>query len=108
MKIIICASIQFTKEISEIATTLRNNNHSVEIPLTSEKILNGELSLEDFNKENQKGEGSNIKIKDNIIKKYYEKIKACDAILVLNYRKKGIDNYIGGNTFLEMGFAHVL
>ena len=28
-----------------------------------------------------------------------------DAILVLNIDKKGIKNYIGGNTFLEMGKA---
>lgn len=31
-----------------------------------------------------------------------------NVILVLNLDKKGISNYIGGNTFLEMGFAHVL
>jgi len=31
-----------------------------------------------------------------------------DAVLVLNLDKHGVKNYIGGNTFLEMGFAHVL
>jgi hypothetical protein len=31
-----------------------------------------------------------------------------DAVLVLNYDKHGVRNYIGANTFLEMGFAHVL
>ena len=35
-------------------------------------------------------------------------IKTADAILIANYDKKGIKNYIGGNTFLEIGFAHVL
>ena len=35
-------------------------------------------------------------------------IQKSDAILVLNLTKNGIENYIGGNTFLEMGFAHVL
>jgi hypothetical protein len=30
------------------------------------------------------------------------------VVLVLNMEKKGIKNYIGGNVFLEMGFAHVL
>jgi hypothetical protein len=29
-------------------------------------------------------------------------------VLVLNYEKKGVPGYIGGNTFLEMGFAYVL
>ena len=26
----------------------------------------------------------------------------------MNYEKRGIKNYIGGNVFLEIGFAHVL
>jgi hypothetical protein len=26
----------------------------------------------------------------------------------LNYDRKGIKNYIGGNTLMEIGFAHVL
>jgi len=31
-----------------------------------------------------------------------------DAVLVVNFDKKGIKGYVGGNSFLEMGFAHVL
>ena len=29
-------------------------------------------------------------------------------MLIANYPKKGVEGYIGGNSFLEMGFAHVL
>ena len=32
-------------------------------------------------------------------------IKGSDGILVLNYEKKGVENYIGGNSFLEIGVA---
>lgn len=35
-------------------------------------------------------------------------IKDSDAILVVNLDKKGIKNYIGANTFLEIGYAHCL
>jgi len=35
-------------------------------------------------------------------------MQGADAVLVLNYDKKGIKNYIGGNTLMEIGFAHVL
>ena len=108
MKIIICASIKFTNEINEISVKLKKKNHIVEIPLTSQKILNGEITLEEFNKENLKGEGATRKIQDDVIKKYYNKIKNCDCILVLNYSKKWINDYIWGNTFLEIWFAHVL
>ena len=38
---------------------------------------------------------------------YYNSIVNSDAILVLNYDKDDIKNYIGGNTLMEMGFAHV-
>ena len=31
-----------------------------------------------------------------------------DAVLVLNFDKNGIRNYIKGNTLMEIGFAHVL
>ncbi|MDB4979040.1 MAG: Maf-like protein [Candidatus Peribacteria bacterium] len=31
-----------------------------------------------------------------------------DAVLVLNYDRNGIANYIGGNALMEIGFAHVL
>lgn len=37
---------------------------------------------------------------------HFRKIDASDCILVTNYEKKGIPNYIGGNTFLEIGYAY--
>lgn len=35
-------------------------------------------------------------------------MQGADAILVANFDKNGIKNYIGGNTLMEIGFAHVL
>lgn len=35
-------------------------------------------------------------------------MQGADALLVMNIERHDIPNYIGGNTFLEMGFAHVL
>lgn len=109
MKIVICGSIEFTPKIKEVADILTGYGHEVDIPLTSQRIINGELTLEEFKKEKQQnGEGVFRKIKDDVIKRYYEIIRQSDAILVLNLEKNGSINYIGGNTFLEMGFAHVL
>ena len=39
---------------------------------------------------------------------HFAKIRESDAVLVCNYTKKGIENYIGANTFLEMGHAYAL
>jgi hypothetical protein len=47
-------------------------------------------------------------MKLDVIRKYFHEIKEVDAILVLNYTKNGIENYVGGNSLIEMAFAHVL
>jgi len=108
MKIVICGSINFTYEIKEIADKLEAIGIQHEIPFTSKKILAGELAMEDFLKEKkQSGDGAFRKIQDDVIKKYYNLIKDSDGILVANFEKNGIAGYIGGNVFLEMGFAHV-
>jgi len=60
-----------------------------------------------FDHKETKGEWAILDV-DVVSRRYYEIIKECDAILVLNLEKNKIKNYIGGNTFLEMGFAHVL
>lgn len=109
MKIAICGSIESVYEIKLISDELLKKGHETDIPLTCQRILGGELTLEEFKKEKEKnGDGSFRKIKDDVIKRYYNIIKNCDAILIVNVEKKGIAGYIGGNTFLEMGFAHVL
>jgi hypothetical protein len=48
------------------------------------------------------------KYKNDAIREFWKPMQTADALLVLNYDKNGIQNYIGGNAFLEMGFAHVL
>lgn len=108
MKISICASIQFTPQIKEIADELKSYGHEVIIPDGAERIINGEITLDEFLGNVGKGEGAKAKIAHDVIRGYFHKIENSDAILVLNFTKKGIDHYIGGNTFLEMGFAHVL
>lgn len=46
-----------------------------------------------------------VKIEYDFIHEHFKKIEKADAILILNYEKNGIAGYIGGNTFLEMGYA---
>lgn len=53
-------------------------------------------------------ESARNKVAHDLIRGYFEKIKNSDAILVVNIEHKGIEGYIGGNSFLEMGFAHIL
>lgn len=110
MKIVICASIDLTPKIQEIKNELERKGHTTEIPLMTKKILAGEVSLEEFLAvKSANGDGIfRERAGEDLIKRYYNLIKVADAILVVNGDKKGIKNYIGGNTFLEMGFAYTM
>lgn len=102
MKIVICGSMSSSKEMVTIANRLRQNNHEVVLPHSAEKYADGTLDSENSY------ESTENKIKDDLIRDYYRKIDSSDAVLIANFDKNGIENYIGGNSFLELGFAHVL
>ncbi|RLJ00306.1 MAG: hypothetical protein DRP03_01005 [Candidatus Aenigmatarchaeota archaeon] len=108
MRITICSSLDFTYKIGDIRKRLIKQGHEVLIPKTAEMILNGKLAFEQIMREKETGEISNRAIRQDAIREHFRKIKKSDAILVLNFDKKGIKNYIGGSVFLEMGFAYIL
>ncbi len=108
MTITICVSLDFTPEILGIKEKLEEMGHEVHIPPTSQAILRGEVNLDDIRREKEDGTFASRSIKDDAIRRYWRVIKDSDALLVANYDKKGIKNYIGGNALMEMGFAHVL
>lgn len=102
MKIVICASVAFSKEIVETKDELVKLGHEVVIPENVEEYAAGKRKPETWQ------ELAERKIEGDLIRGYFEEIKNSDAVLILNYDKNGTRNYIGGNSFLEMGFAHVL
>jgi hypothetical protein len=102
MKIIICGSISAASEILDAKKVLESAGHEVEIPEgVKNEFLRGrtEVSLE---------EKAEDKIKNDLIRGYYEKMKNYDVVLIVNPEKRGVQGYIGGNTLIEMAFAHVL
>ena len=62
------------------------------------------------NKTDEEKERIKLYQKNNMdaIRVFWNAMQGSDAVLVLNYDKNGIENYIGGNTLMEIGFAHVL
>ena len=108
MKIAICCSLNFTYEIKKIADDLSKMGFEVHIPISSEKILRGEVSLDEIKQEKESGKFADRAIKYDSIRAYWQVIDDSDAILVANFDKHNVKDYIGGNTFLEMGFAHIL
>ena len=108
MKIAICGSLDFTHEMKKLADDSQAKEHVVDLLVTSQRILNGETSVEQIKNEKEQGTFSDRAIKFDSIREYWSIIQHSDAILLANYDKKNIENHIGGNSFLEMGFAHVL
>ena len=53
-------------------------------------------------------ESAHNKVEHDLIKGHYEEVKNGDVCLICNVQKNGVPGYIGGNTFLEIGFAYVL
>lgn len=103
MKLVICGSMKFSKEMVKLKERLKSLGFdNVLIPRNSEKYASGELNPE------TNYESARNKIEQDLIRDYYNEIKEADAVLIANYDKGETKNYIGGNAFLEAAFAHVL
>lgn len=53
------------------------------------------------------GERAALKRENNYFMEHYKNILESDAVLIVNGKKHGIENYIGGNVLMEMGQAYV-
>jgi nucleoside 2-deoxyribosyltransferase len=100
MIISVCGSMQFHSEMSKIQKELESVGHTVLVPKSIE--LMETIGYVHPTIDEAKVEA---KIQHDFIREHFRKIEKSDAILVLNFDKKGIKNYIGGNTFLEIGLA---
>lgn len=101
MKVFLACSKHFYGRIPQIKEFLETKGHSIILPNSFD---------EPFKEEEIKGLGDEEHAgwKRMMLKKDEDNIRPCDAILVLNYEKKGQKNYIGGATFLEINKAFEL
>lgn len=101
-RIVVCGSISAAREMVEVKKELEARGFVVKIPEGVEaEWMSGKT-------ERPKEERARDKIERDLILGYYREIQKSDAVLVVNPSKNGMEGYIGGNTFLEMGFAYVL
>ncbi len=102
MKIIISGSMAVSKKMVEVENKLKELGHEIVLP----EFTHEYAAMDTIDKTHT--ESVRNKIEYDLIRDYFEKIKNSDAILIVNVERKGIAGYIGGNSFLEMGFAFVL
>jgi len=101
MKIGIIGSMQLTEKMLEVRDQLRERGLDAYVTSLHQAFI----GKNDEEKERIKLEQKN---NQDAICEFWRMMQGGDAVLALNLKKNGIPNYIGGNTFLELGFAHVL
>ncbi|MFA5127541.1 MAG: hypothetical protein WC457_00880 [Patescibacteria group bacterium] len=101
MKIGIIGSMQFTDKMVEYRDKLNKLGHDAFLT---------DLHKTMVGKSDEEIEKIKLHQKNNMdaIREFWRAMQGADAVLVLNFDKNGIANYIGGNTLMEIGFAHVL
>jgi len=95
MKIFICCSKHIYSQIPPIKELLDDLGHEVTFPNSYDNPGREEEIRAMSAEEHRIWKADMIRLQE-------EKVRANDAILVLNMEKHGIPNYIGGATFLEM------
>lgn len=94
--IAICGSMSHKSQWVEVIRQLEEIGYSVSTPALTEIVDWSKLS--------------NIEIterKGYFIRRHFANIAQADVVLVANYEKNGIENYIGSNSFLEMGAGFI-
>ena len=93
--------MQFTDKMVEVESELRKLRHTgFIIDLHKPMIGKSEKEIEKIKREQFKD--------SDPIRLFWKQMQGADAVLVLNFDKNEIKNYVGGNTLIEIGFAHVL
>lgn len=102
--ITICSSANFYRQAGEIEEILENQGFAVLIPAMAKEmkrtgdyeVAHHKTWLADANDYHKKAE---------LMHGHFDEVDKADAILVLNYEKHGVNNYIGGNVLMEMALA---
>ena len=118
MKITLCGSIAFYHDMERTRDLLLEQGHEVKIPelnIEAPKQFGGGKKVY-FGQYIEQCGGIDVfpagheiwHLKEGAIRDHFEKVDWCEAILVVNLEKRGIQGYVGGNTLIEIGVAFYL
>ncbi len=99
-KILIHASLDFAKEMISAKEFIETNCNL--------RVILPELTRYQHIRDVDGDDISFTKIKNRLTIDNMKNVENCDCILILNYSHRGIMNYIGGNSFMEMCIAYYL
>ena len=102
--ITICSSASFYKQAVEIEAQLSKLGYHVILPITAIRMKeSGDFDVSHY--KTWFADANDYHKKAELMRTHFEKVAQADAILVLNYEKHGVQNYIGGNVLMEMSLA---
>lgn len=101
MTITLCGSLSHADMFIEAKVALEKKGHTVLLPHSVEAHQPKAMwkALKESHPEEY------VRRKQERMRGHFKKIESSDAVLVLNYEKKDVPNYIGPNTLIEMGIA---
>lgn len=101
MKILIHASLDFADKMIESKNCIEDNINNI-------KIILPELKRYQDIRDIDGDDDTFTRIKNRLTVDNMKNVEICDALLILNYSHRNIDNYVGGNSFIEMCIAFYL
>lgn len=103
MKIFICGSMHFAKEMLEAKKELAELGHEARAPEDAQLFAENSRLTTDNHEENYK-----YCLETDIMRKCFDEIAKSEAVLLLNYPKNGRDGYIGASGLMETALAYYL
>lgn len=105
--ITICSSANFYRQVVAVKQDLETLGYNVLIPITAQRMQDSG----DFDVSHYKtwfGDAKDYHKKAELMRTHFAEVAKSDAVLVLNYEKHGVQNYIGGNVLMEMAIGFYL
>ena len=105
--ITICSSVNFYRQVIDIAEQLESEGYDVIVPKTALKMKESG----DFDADHHRtwlADPNDYDKKAALMRAHFVEIEKGDVILIVNNEKRGVPNYIGGNVLMEMALAFYL
>jgi hypothetical protein len=105
--ITICSSASFYEQAMKVKADLEELGYRVIVPAMAERMqASGDYDVSHY--KTWFGDKNDYHKKTALMQGHFDEVAKADAILVLNYEKHGVPNYIGGNVLMEMALAFYL
>ena len=102
MKIMICGSMSFAKEMVELQGQHKSIGHEVSIPSDTELHIEKPNFIDDLEKDLEHV------IQNNVLRQCFDLLAASEAVIFLNLPKNDIEGYMGTSVLMELGLAYYL